>query len=148
MASLPSSTLPAGYTLTIALTFDQNDNVTGAKYTVTGGGSTNSQQEVLTTLGEAATDLSPIVAFELDIVGPGGGSATIFSSGAGTITYTATNVLSALGAEPTCCEWNGGTAESSNSVYGELPSTPQHYLHAVLQHGLSPENGEPVTPRR
>lgn len=129
LASLPSSTLPAGYTLTVALTFDGNANVTGATYTATGGGNPpNSQTEVLTTLGEAATDLSPIVAFEVDIVGINGGATASFSSGAGTITYSATSTLTALGAEPlSCVEWNGGTLENptaSTDSYRRPPAPP------------------------
>jgi hypothetical protein len=63
------------------------------------------------------------VAFEVDIVGPGGGTGTIFSSGAGTITYAATTALTGLAAPPApCCEWAGGTGEYSNSIYGPLPS--------------------------
>jgi hypothetical protein len=101
LASLPSSTLPAGYTLTLALAFD-GAAVSGVTYTVTGGGSTNSVPETLTSapINEPAGDLSPIVAFEVDIVGPGGGTGTIFSSGAGTITYAAATALTALAAPP------------------------------------------------
>jgi hypothetical protein len=124
LASLPSSTLPAGYILTLALAF-AGATVSGVTYTVTGNGSTNSAPQTLTSapVNEPAGDLSPIVAFEVDIVGPGGGTGTIFSSGAGTITYAATTALTGLAAPPApCCEWAGGTGEYSNSIYGPLPS--------------------------
>ena len=80
--------------------------------------------QVNTNVGEAAGDLSPIIAFEVNLVGPGGGAGTTFTSGAGTIKCSATNVLTALAVEPGCAEALVTTGEMSNAVYGELPSTP------------------------
>jgi hypothetical protein len=72
--------------------------------------------------GVSSADLSPIVAFELDIVGYDNGQSTTLSSGSGTITYTAANALTVVNAEPSCCEFDGGTLETANTVYGELPT--------------------------
>jgi hypothetical protein len=61
--------------------------------------------KVNTAVGEAATDLSPIIAFAVNLVGPGGGAARPSPSGAGTITYySATNALTALAIETGCAE--------------------------------------------
>jgi hypothetical protein len=47
----------------------------------------------------------------------------VLSSGAGTITYTASNALTALPAVPS---WAIGlpTGETANSLYGVLPANP------------------------
>jgi hypothetical protein len=72
--------------------------------------------------GVSSADLSPIVAFELDIVGYDNAQSTTLSSGSGTITYTAANAMTVVNAEPSCCEFDGGTLETANTVYGELPT--------------------------
>src|SRR6516164_4135530 len=43
---------------------------------------------------QPAQNLAPIVAFQLNFVGDIGGNTTILSSGAGTMTYTASNLMS------------------------------------------------------
>jgi putative hemolysin len=72
--------------------------------------------------GVSSADLSPIVAFELDIVGYDNGQSTTLSSGSGTITYTAANAMTVVNAEPSYCEFDGGTLETANTAYGELPT--------------------------
>jgi hypothetical protein len=72
--------------------------------------------------GVSSADLSPIVAFELDIVGYDNGQSTTLSSGSGTITYTAANAMTVANAEPSYCEFDGGTLETANTAYGELPT--------------------------
>jgi hypothetical protein len=79
-------------------------------------------QTLLAISGVSSADLSPIVAFELDIVGHDNGQSTNLSSGSGTITYTAANAMTVVNAEPSCCEFDGGTLETANTVYGELPT--------------------------
>ena len=72
--------------------------------------------------GVSSIDLSPIVAFELDFVGYENGQSTTVSSGSGTITYTAANAMTVVNAEPSYCEFDGGTSETANTAYGELPT--------------------------
>jgi hypothetical protein len=132
MVSLPSPKIPAGYKLTISLQNDAQGNITGATYTVAddNGKTLASGKKVLTSLtgigaiSANASDLAPIVAFELDLVGPVNGEGAVLSSGAGTFTYTATTPLTALASEPPCAEFNRGkgTAETANSEYGTLPA--------------------------
>jgi hypothetical protein len=72
--------------------------------------------------GVSSTDLSPIVGFELDIVGFDNGQSTTLSSASGTITYASANAMTVVNSEPSCCEFDGGTLETANTVYGELPT--------------------------
>jgi hypothetical protein len=70
------------------------------------------------------SDLAPIVAFELNLVGPVNAESTVLSSGAGNIVYTASTPLTALAEEPSCTESGYVTAETANSLYGPLPALP------------------------
>lgn len=67
--------------------------------------------------------MAPIIAFELNIVGLST-EFVYFSSGAGTIAYAASNVLTPLNSEPPCADPNTVTAETSNCLYGLLPAIP------------------------
>ncbi|MGA8876090.1 MAG: hypothetical protein WB555_11185 [Candidatus Korobacteraceae bacterium] len=53
-------------------------------------------------------------------------SRTKFSSGKGTITYSAKTGLSALPAIPGCAGSNATTGEASNSLYGVVVSGAHH----------------------
>jgi hypothetical protein len=71
--------------------------------------------------------LSPIYAFQVNLVGASGGKA-LLSSGAGTITYNAAQPLTAVTQLPT---WTGAqtipsTGETANSVYGDLVAGPDN----------------------
>ena len=126
LTPLPSTTLPAGYQLTISLENDQNGNVTGANYVVidnSGNTLANLPLNLLSIAGVTPDFLAPIVAFELNFVGPINGESAVLSSGAGTITYTASSVLTVLNQEPVCTESGYVTAETANSFYSGLPST-------------------------
>ena len=123
--------VPAGTQLTITLSTDQHGAVNGVTFASTPG---QSQSLMLTSLtktsGGAVTsaDLAPIVALELNLVGPGDRKVANLISGAGTITYAAANPLEPRDGLPPCVASDVGTGESSNSVYGELPSTPSTSL--------------------
>lgn len=67
-------------------------------------------------------ELAPIVAMELNIVGHLDGSDTHFTSGAGTIQYTAAQELTVSIGEPSFTHFGGFTAETSNIMYGPLPA--------------------------
>jgi len=79
---------------------------------------------LLSISGVKAVDLAPIVAFELNLVGPVNGESAVLSSGAGTITYASSTTLTVLNQEPSCTESGYITAETANSFYGTLSSTP------------------------
>src|SRR5882757_7915490 len=120
------STVPAHWKLRIALRNDDSANVTGVTFTVHGGeGQTVAESDMtFTDLGVPAHDLSPIIAFELNFVGPGNAESAELVLGAGTITYTARNELTAMAFGPPCAEVDFGTAETANTVYGLLPPNP------------------------
>jgi virginiamycin B lyase len=127
LGSHPLPTMPEGYKLTVALENDPKDNINGVTFTVVDNKGNTHVQKIgpftLVTGGPATeADLAPIVSFELDIVGPGNGNCTEFSSGAGTITYNASIALTPLDQIPPCAVANTTTGETSNSVYGSLPS--------------------------
>jgi hypothetical protein len=131
LATLPARDLPAGYTLTISLQNDTAGNITGATYVVVD----NLQKTVATKTivllsvpGVTAVDLSPIIAFQFNIVSFLNSTSTVLSSGAGTITYTATSPLTVLNSEPACAESGFITAETANTVYGLLPSGASNTL--------------------
>ena len=133
LATLPSPTIPAGYSCTIALTYDGDDNVTGAVFTVrdeTGKsvGSTTLGivgQTLQTTHKPATTaNLAPIAAFQFDIGGVGGGTRATLTEGVGTITYSATNTLTVVAAKPAYTDFDDGTAESANLIFDPLPQAP------------------------
>jgi hypothetical protein len=120
------STVPAHWKLRIALRNDDPGNVIGVTFTVRGGeGQTIAQADMaFTDLGVPAHDLSPIIAFELNFVGPGNAESAELVLGAGTITYTARNELTAMAFGPPCAEVDFITAETANTVYGLLPPNP------------------------
>jgi hypothetical protein len=132
LANLPSTTIEAGYALTMALTYtnDGTGTVTGATYSVTDENGNLLGNPVtigivgktLRTTGQPATaaNLAPIAAFQYDIGGDYGGAQATLTSGAGTIVYTATNNLSVVNAEPSYTDFDDGTAENANLIFGPL----------------------------
>jgi len=123
-SSLPllTNTLPAGWTLGIQLSNDISGNITGATFTATDNGATPTTYTASTIL---PLNLQfPIKAFEVNVVGPGSGAKTTFSSGAGTITYFTTDTLCVEGGLPDACSKSAGsgtgTGETSNATYGSV----------------------------
>ncbi len=121
------ATIPAGYQFSIGLKNDANANVIGATFIVKdnrGNTLANVFQSVQVLEAVPSADLAPIVAFELNLVGPVNGESAVLSSGGGTITYTSPSVLTVLNQEPVCTETGTVTAETANSFYGPLPKLP------------------------
>jgi hypothetical protein len=136
LATLPSQELPAGYQLVISLDNDASGKITGATYSAfdNTGKSLGSQTITLLSLsGVTSADLAPIVAFQLDFVDYLNGGITTLSSGAGAITYTASNKMTPLSAAPSCVDWNYITVERANSVYGVLPSNANQTFTQFFQ---------------
>jgi hypothetical protein len=77
---------------------------------------------------QPANHLAPITAFELNIVGPESGESSVLSSGAGTITYSATSALTVLNVEPACTESDYTTGETANTIYGPMDPGPSTIL--------------------
>ena len=135
---MPSSKIPAGYKLKISLQNATNGNVTGATYHVTddqGNTVANRTLTLQSISGVSSADLAPIIAFELNLVGPINGESAVLTSGAGTIVYEAGKSekgykvgerLTAMTQEPPCAESGYVTAETANSYYGVLPPSPSY----------------------
>jgi hypothetical protein len=73
-----------------------------------------------------ATDIAPIVAFTVGLVGPVNGESAVISSGSGTISYSATTPLTVSNVEPLTCGSvsTGFTLETATTSYGVLPANP------------------------
>jgi hypothetical protein len=124
LASLPAVTLSAGYILQISLQNDNDANVVAATYDVIdnqGNLLANMTQDLLSVDGVTSADLAPILAFELDFVGPINGESAVLSSGAGWIAYQASSPLTVLSQEPPCINSPLVTAETTNSSYSPMP---------------------------
>jgi len=142
LATLPSHTLPDGYKLRISLANDSAGNITGATYVATDNlGNTMGSH----TITLPSQDLAPIVAFQVDFVDYLNGGTTVLSSGAGAITYAASNQLTAQSATPACVDWSYITVEKANSSYGWLASNPNQKLTQTFQKAAAAV--EDVAPR-
>jgi hypothetical protein len=124
LANLPAYSLPAGYKLTISLINDGSARITGATYVLVDNHGNTIGNHTLSFSDRPAADLAPIVAFQMNVVGDINGATTTLSSGAGTMTYTASNLMSVLNTEPACVDWDFRTVEAANTAYGFLPSAP------------------------
>jgi hypothetical protein len=126
IASLPSSMIPAGYQLKITLLSDSNNgNVVQANFNVLdneGNVVANVEQPITAVSGATEADWAPIVAFELDLVGPDNDESVVLSQGAGIITYWVPYRMTCDNVRPPCVETGDFTAERSNSVYASLPA--------------------------
>jgi hypothetical protein len=126
LAMLSSSKVPAGYQLKISPQSDSKGNISGATFVVIDdhGKVLANSTESLTSLADPvpSADLSPIVAFEFNLVGPGDKQSVVLSSGSGSIVYEAKGGLAVTNSWP--CGSEGGTLENANSNYGGLTSGP------------------------
>lgn len=124
---MPGIAIPAGYRLKMTLQNDSSGNVTGVTWVVTdnlGKTLANNTQPV----PGLPADLAPIIAFELNLIGPISGESAVLASGAGAFSYRASSPLTALNKEPPCAETKVRTGEAINSLYGVLPSNPANPL--------------------
>ena len=129
LAALPKpGTIPANYAISIVLLGDANNNITEVDFSCFTGKISHGKLHIdLRTLyndqGKLVTDsdLAPIVAFQMNLVGRGNGSATTFSSGGGNIRYSGgpAGLYEAVDI-PSCIAYDFQTAETSNATYGPL----------------------------
>lgn len=118
--------IPKGFKLTFILKNDKAGNVESVTFVVDRGKNkkTITKTQVLKKVpGVTSAELAPIVAFELNLVGPGDLASAKFLSGAGKITYSSSTTLTAQNAIPPCAGSSTTTGETSNSVYGALPAS-------------------------
>jgi hypothetical protein len=127
--------VPAGWKLTISLGTDSNARVSSATFAVTDANG-NTHSDTIYTVNQnpplqldnslpaalrgpiTDADIAPILAFQIVLVGPDGCGVNL-ASGAGTITYKASQPLTAVNAPPSCIN-NVWTGEAANSVYSTI----------------------------
>jgi hypothetical protein len=114
--SISSNQLPKGSALEIELTTDGSHRVSNATFSYIDPSGNVSPGSFAFPEGT----LYPIVAFELNLVGPGGLSKASFTSGAGLLTYSVTS--GSLSVQPgglggACGEAAIPTGETSNAFY-------------------------------
>lgn len=154
VTTLPkASYIPAGATINIAPSFSSSNVLTGVTYVYT-----PPQGQAVTT-SITLTDLdvynsnqritaayeSPISALTLNIVGDYNGNDGAFTSGSGTIVYTADQPLTVLTTEPSYTAFQDGTGETANTVYGELPKSNSRQITQTW--GISPKGKARVEPQ-
>ena len=153
VASTPiKNGIPAGYSLKITLQY-QGNSVSGALFEVLSSGLpvATPQTFLVSQAGchcsdmgqcppsppvqfcctgyQSSADLSPITAFQVNVVGPGGGASATFKSGEGNIQYSVSSgTLIPLSSPPLCVENAFCTAEGSNASYGPLSGCPGQFL--------------------
>ncbi|KAL7934931.1 hypothetical protein V8C35DRAFT_22630 [Trichoderma chlorosporum] len=121
--------IPAGATISIAPQFNSNNVIVGVTYIYTPPGGqavstsfTLSDLDVYDTRKKVTSAYeSPISALTLNIVGDYNANDGVFTSGSGTIVYTANQPLTVLTTEPSYTSFQDGTGETANTVYGKLP---------------------------
>ena len=133
MISIPARKIPAGYKLTITLLNDSTGRISGATFVVVDntGNEIKRLTKHLHDLGVSNGHIAPIVSFQLNIVGPDNGEDVLFSSGSGTITYTASQAtpLFSVGHDDGGqfgVKDNSLTQEISNVVY--TPISPRSQM--------------------
>ena len=118
-----ANTIPAGYTFTYTLTTDpKTGDVISATFAVDDGQDPHQIAYPTYTnhMQKNGFPVAPIWALQLDVIGYNYSYAQ-FTSGAGSITYSASSPMAALSGVPSCANAGIGTAETSNSVYSVLP---------------------------
>jgi hypothetical protein len=118
-------TLPAGAKFIIAMKYE-GDNISGAKFTYVEKDGKERHDWMIPVPPDSAVPKSvrtPIVAFQVDIVGRSSGDKAVMKSGEGKIIYSSSGPMTVVAKKPPS---NGAiTAETANSAYGELPAGPR-----------------------
>jgi hypothetical protein len=136
MLQLENNTVPAGTRIVLTLSTDANDYVTGVSGKVYDkSGSSIGTPVNWPAIGQPTfhggqvkeSDLAPLGAFQVVVVGPPGGHAH-FTSGTGTITVTCTPSISAQLSWPN--RTDTGTGETSNCYYGKVQ---EGYFNQIAQ---------------
>jgi len=129
--------VPARSKLTWELLDGPDGKIVGAIYSCESGGvSHSSHKQMIDTFpynGFSKTvgldSMSPILAFQMNIVALNGGRTAHFNGGAGRIIYEAQTPLTALGTAPDGISASRtNTGEKSNVTYANLPAAPSQRL--------------------
>ena len=156
MLTLNNNTIPAGTRIVLTLDNDKNDYVTSLTGKVfNSSGAQIGQTVTLSAIGQPTwkgsspqgppvkeSELAPLGAFQVVIVGPPGGKAH-FTSGLGTLTVATTPDISASPG-PWPDPEDSGTGETSNMFYGDVQSGLHHQIaqpFGVPSPSLTPQTG-------
>jgi hypothetical protein len=132
-------TVPAGLNLFITLTNDDDGFITGVNFEVTTPEATF--QKTLEFPADlynfdgttpSASNLSPTVGLQFNVVGAVNSEFGDFTSGLGYVTFSATNELTPLNFEPGNLAFQGATNESSNMIYGPMENITSTVLTQVF----------------
>jgi len=130
--------VPAGYVFEIQVNNNTENNITGATFSVYNNKNNRNipiaSQPILIVgqtwqpSGFPATvaDLVPIIAMTFNIVSGGDGATAVLTGASGSVTFSASNTLTAINSEPpplTFMEGEQETAENSNVIFAQLPQT-------------------------
>jgi len=133
-ASINGDTLPRGSKLAIALTTNEDGGVTKVKFTYTDPDGNDHSTEF------DLPAVHPIIACELNLVGPGGGANANFTLGLtnsrGIIYYTISSGQLSVqngGAGSACGEAGFFTAETSTMTYSDINGAPASTVTQILQ---------------
>jgi hypothetical protein len=127
LITLPNANvIPAGYQIVISLLNDHEKKINGMAVRIVDPVRETifHREQLLRRIGVALQDMAPITAFHLVLVGPAHGNQAVFSSGAGSFTYSAPSGLTVHSQLPKCVAHRNGTAEKSNGLYGTLAAGP------------------------
>ncbi len=122
VGSVSSNRIPAGSVITIALATDSSGNVTGATFSIADpngnvqSGSTKPWSDYAGQTEPPEYALFPIYGFQLNM-SSAPGLPVMFTSGAGTLTYSVSSGALSVQTTNTCGGIQPGTAENSNIVY-------------------------------
>jgi hypothetical protein len=131
LTSVSGNKVPIFYKLRIGLLNDAHHNVTGVTFEVRddNGQVVGSHTQTLIDIGGvSSSDIAPMVAYQVVLVGPGNGESATLSSGAGTILHQCQQAIAPGSGEPSDSEVTWGTAETANSTYARLSATPGIYF--------------------
>jgi hypothetical protein len=131
LVSLSGHKIPAGYQLVIRLTNDEVGNITAGTFLVIDDKGNNVGKK---TVDLKSSIVGPIVDMQLDLVGPGNSESVILTSGAGSIEYAASSILTATETAPPCTGFAAsiGTQETSNSTYGPMSAGSSNVLQQTF----------------
>ncbi len=118
-----ANSLPKGFILEVELSTNAKGYVDGATFTVTGPGGKKFVQKV----DKAGLFPLRISEFQTNIVSTNGHYVVFKKGGEGKLTYSSTDALCVEGGNYEHCatalgDYNGGTCETSNALYGKLSS--------------------------
>ena len=115
--------IPSGTTFTIVILNDEHGSVTAASFEISQGETGIDVGRTISLTGATA----PINGFTFAIVGSGSGSKGEFTGGKGTVVYSGATAFGPVNVLPAGAIFEQ-TAETGNSVYGELSGTPNTAL--------------------